>query len=35
MEALIIGLTIGLSTMAYVVYISINYDTNSKKHSHE
>ena len=35
MEALIIGLTIGLTTMAYVVYISINYDTESNKHSHD
>jgi len=35
MEALVVGLTIGLATMAYVVYISINYDTKLKKHSHE
>ena len=33
MEALIIGLTIGLSTMAYVVYISIHMD--EKRHLHE
>lgn len=33
MEALIIGLTIGLSTMVYVVYISTHIDEN--KHSHD
>ncbi len=33
MEALVIGLIIGLSTMAYVVYISTHMDDNN--HSHE
>jgi len=33
MNALIIGLLIGLSTMAYVVYLSTHMDDN--KHSHD
>ena len=33
MEALIIGLTIGLATMMYVVYIATHSD--EKKHLHE
>ncbi len=33
MEALIIGLTIGLATMMYVVYIVTH--TDGIKHSHE
>ena len=33
MEALIIGLLISMSTLAYVVYISITFDT--KKHTHD
>lgn len=33
MEALIIGLTIGLSTLTYIVYIITHAD--NKKHSHE
>ena len=30
MEALIIGLTIGLSTMVYIVYTLVNYDKRVK-----
>ena len=33
MNALVIGLMIGLGTMAYVVYLSTHMDEN--KHSHE
>ncbi len=30
MEALVIGLSIGLATMVYIVYTLVNYDTKVK-----
>ena len=30
MEALVIGLSIGLATMVYIVYTLVNYDTEVK-----
>ena len=32
MEALIIGLSIGLGTMVYIVYTLVNFDVEVKKH---
>ena len=34
MEALIIGLTIVFSALAYMTYTLVNFDTNETKHHH-
>ena len=35
MEALIIGLAIVFTALGYITYVLVNFDSSTKKHTHE